>query len=791
MKINDLQLSSNLNSSKDISNIINNDINKNYNDFNDYKDNCNTIEIISYNLNIINLILEKTKQKERTKKSNYFFSYVKKFSEQGVQGIVGVISLKKILKKEYSVFIQQNINKCASGGTSILSQYFTDIKNIIPSTYFINYDNIYISNDINKTSNDNSNIQPVKESGFPLVFKVSIDMNNMIQHEKNVAKQLYTLHSYCPHFINILGEFTIPINSCYIALNADEIEFDSDDESGSDDYNSDESGEDEYSDSDNSDNSDKYDESDISDSDFSEEEEEEEEINEEYQKEFENELERSKNLFHDTKDAFPRTVILYEKINNFPLHRYLKKINYDNNLMASQILQLLLALQIAQNKFNFTHYDLHTTNVLQQRCEFNSVFLYNIDNVKYLVPTYGYYPKIIDVGSSYCDEVSNHTMLTHANSYDYGFQSQFFDPLNDIHHSLLSLFYYIEDKKSCFDSLCNKLKHIFFRLPVLRKSGWKKLPHDLTDTVFWKIKKDCLPEYESYEIFREYKGNFLEVLNSLVYIPFDKDLNKDILNTDISKFTNKELYDFIEKHPIINFKICFHNVMKELEKMFYNEEVCGEDIIFTLKELFFLILKYKKDLLNDKNKLLLKYKDLEEAKDKYEEYSKLKNIKHNKNNQKLFNQYTSEFNKIKKEVENLEKIYNKIKQELKEKTQSHIESYVEYDNINYFNLVHGFIETGTNVQSIYYLLTKDHQKIIKDAYKDTILKKPVDMYEYLSRNVTPSFNINKDTIVYYWDTDNKMNKKHVNFFNENDKNYTDVNTLPFNKKAEKIFQLLK
>ena len=91
-------------------------------------------------------------------------------------------------------------------------------------------------------------------------------------------------------------------------------------------------------------------------------------------------MEKSKNLFHEAKDALPRTVILYEKINNFPLHRYLKKIQYDNNLMSSQILQILLALQIAQNKLNFTHYDLHTTNVLQQHCEFDALFLYNINN---------------------------------------------------------------------------------------------------------------------------------------------------------------------------------------------------------------------------------------------------------------------------------------------------------------------------------------------------------------------------------------------------------------------------
>ena len=142
------------------SNVSNIDI---YNDFNDYKENSNVIQSISYNLDIINKILEKTKQKERTKKSNFFFSYVKKFSEQGVQGIVGVIILKKILKKDYldnsllpnltQSLISQIVNKCASGGNMVISQYFTDIKNVINNKYFITHEakNIDMSPDIKDT----------------------------------------------------------------------------------------------------------------------------------------------------------------------------------------------------------------------------------------------------------------------------------------------------------------------------------------------------------------------------------------------------------------------------------------------------------------------------------------------------------------------------------------------------------------------------------------------------------------------------------------------------------------
>ena len=64
------------------------------------------------------------------------------------------------------------------------------------------------------------------------------------------------------------------------------------------------------------------------------------------------------------------------------------------------------------------------------------------------------------------------------------------------------------------------------------------------------------------------------------------------------------------------------------------------------------------------------------------------------------------------------------------------------------------------------------------------------MFEYLSRNFTPSFNINNETIVYYWDTDNKSHKKFVKFFDDKNPIHQSINSLPFNTKADKLFELL-
>ena len=780
-----------------------------------FKQNSNILNIISYNLKIIKQILQKTKHKERTKKASFFFTFVKKFPEQGVQGIVGVVILKKILKDGFANLTKQHLDKCASGGSTVLSNYFQNINTIdaIPKHYFLTHEVVPIP----ELNQDPNNVKNYFETGFPLVFKLSVDMSNMIIHEQNVAEDIFTFHSYCPHFINILGNINIPISSYFILVSSDEDEleelYNNDSDYESSDYDSsDEEDSDDNSDCDSSDESQDDTDSEDSDSDVdnSENENSDEDMDEDLKKKFELELKKAHNLFYDTKEAFPRNILLFEKIHNFPFHRLLKKFKYDNNIISSQLLQILLSLQIAQNECKFTHYDLHTSNILEQHCELDSVFLYNIKGEKYVVPTYGYYPKIIDLGSSYSENVTNHTMLTHANSYDYGFQSQFFDPLNDVHHSLLSLFYYIENKKSCFETLCNKIKYMFHNVPVLRKSGWKKLPHDLTDTILYKIKKDCLPEYEDYDVFRDYKGNFLEIFNSLVNIPFEKGLREDILNIDISKLdmeqfeenkdeknnessdddedyerdlTNEKeeyVFEFLNEYPQLNFKPYFHKVMVEINKMFHNEETCGEEILFILRELFHIINNNKLELIKLKKIYDNNCEDLK----KYEDDHKFE-IGYNKNRKESL-----VYSKMKKDVEqyskNLDKVYNKIKHELKEKTEYYIETYIEFD-IDYKKLVDGLIDSAYIVQSIYYILTKNHKDIIENCYKKTIPKQPVDIFKYISRNFTPSFDITPETVVYYWDIDNKKFSKHNDFWNSE---YKYINILPFNKKAEELYKII-
>jgi hypothetical protein len=105
--------------------------------------------------------------------------------------------------------------------------------------------------------------------------------------------------------------------------------------------------------------------------------------------------------------------ILYEKIPGDSIHTLLKndKINFDQWLVI--FFQLLLGLEVAQREVRFTHFDLHTENVMIRK---NDAYSYNVplDMSTYSIITPEFIPVIIDFGaaSSYID-------TRYVGSFDY------------------------------------------------------------------------------------------------------------------------------------------------------------------------------------------------------------------------------------------------------------------------------------------------------------------------------------------------------------------------------------
>ncbi len=84
----------------------------------------------------------------------------------------------------------------------------------------------------------------------------------------------------------------------------------------------------------------------------------------------------------------------------------------------------MIAILIAQKKLSFIHNDLHFDNVLICKCLQRTFMLYvfEYNSICYaLLPTYGYYPIIIDYGFSFSEDLIGGPLLTgiHHNNKGY------------------------------------------------------------------------------------------------------------------------------------------------------------------------------------------------------------------------------------------------------------------------------------------------------------------------------------------------------------------------------------
>lgn len=415
-------------------------------------------------------------------------------------------------------------------------------------------------------------------------------------------------------------------------------------------------------------------------------------------------------LFSFDDETIPRNVLFMEYVNKLPFFRLCQDCD-DKNIIISQILQVMIALEIGQRKKKLTHYDLHTANILIQMCEQNSVFVYKIGGNNYFVPTYGFFPMIIDMGISYSDNTNGKKMMSNTDNYDHGFQTTEFDRLNDIHHFLLTTFYYIEVDSEAYDSMSNKIKFIFRHLPVLRKSGWKMLPNDLCDIVIEKLKDDCR-SYKKYDLFNEYDKPSLEIFNNLITLPMK--------NSTSDK----------------NFSDCFPAFMEEYQKMIHIDDFSEHDVMFVLREIITCV--------NNCRELYKTNPDIG---------------------------------------------VERFKFLVKESISTVLKDNVLYSGVDYEKILISLIVFGEKLESVYFELIEEHRELINEKYKRTVVDSPIDMFVYISKNITPHFNIDKNTIVYIWDTDTEKGKR-TSCEHLSEENIKRVNKELYINKGDVLFSVL-
>jgi hypothetical protein len=213
------------------------------------------------------------------------------------------------------------------------------------------------------------------------------------------------------------------------------------------------------------------------------------------------------------------------------LSNYISTPEISNGVVKSCINQTLMALLIAQKKVEFTHYDLHSSNIMVKKCSRDLVFLYNFGKgMRKCIPSVGYYPIIIDFGFSFVNSMNGGCLWPSMSFTEIGYTSDRFDPISDFKLFLVSIARDIKDKrKGDFSRLFKKIvKKIFGRLPIDWKSGWYELEKPSAATEVMKLINE---HNESSELLEEYDFLVVDLLQSLITLPLK---NKGIKHMNLS-----------------------------------------------------------------------------------------------------------------------------------------------------------------------------------------------------------------------------------------------------------------
>lgn len=525
-----------------------------------------------------------------------------------------------------------------------------------------------------------------RDTKTQVVFKLSIEIDRTIEHENQVTLELNKIRDFCPNFVGNLGCIELPISRTYIYQNTPEdTDYELSETSGSED--------------------------------------------EESEKE---DIEECK-LFMEDKEFLPTNLLLLEYVSPHSFDDFCKYA--DKALLNSLILGILCGLGIAQKHLNFTHYDLHIDNILIKECEPEAVFMYKIDGNSFVVPTFGFFPVIIDMGLSYCNALNGGTTKTPVEHYDKGLQSTMFDKFNDIHHFLISALYAVEYEEEEFYYLSTKLLYFFRNVPVLRKKGWKTLPNNILKLSMRHIVKTCRglstgykPKEEPKSKIDELRQKKIEKRNKemgitpeephkkklgLYELPIWIDLDRELLSIislGIPMPWKKELEEeIISRFGDIDTAIqwSFITLLKELQKLYELEDIFEDtnDFFFIIRELATLV---------------------------FENWNLIKEDMNKDTGKKLFNDYK-----------------RKIIPDFRDTVF----------RLDWINTIVS-CKYSLNILSVLYSrYMQDNIDTINKAYEKVNFNNVVDLIKFYIKNSAIRPIYNDKTILYVWDADNKTNKR--------------------------------
>jgi hypothetical protein len=221
-----------------------------------------------------------------------------------------------------------------------------------------------------------------------------------------------------------------------------------------------------------------------------------------------------------SKYPIEKDLLLCEYIeNSSKFYNYIKTKDVQEDMLYSIIKQVLMGVNVAQKKKKFTHYDLHSNNVMIKKCNKDLVFIFKYDkDNQFCIPTLGYYPIIIDYGFSYISDMEDKPLWTSLAHTDAGFMSDRFDWVADPKLFLMTVSDEIKDKRKTEKSkkLRRIVRNLFYPLKIDVESGWD----DDEDKGSVDYVLDMLDIYnDSSKIFKNFDYYCVDILQSLIILP--------------------------------------------------------------------------------------------------------------------------------------------------------------------------------------------------------------------------------------------------------------------------------
>ena len=231
-----------------------------------------------------------------------------------------------------------------------------------------------------------------------------------------------------------------------------------------------------------------------------------------------------------SKYPIRRSFILEEFVDGPSFKHILNDGGGNHNNFVSVVKQILSSINISGTNINFSHYDLHSSNILVEKCNPDEVNLYLFGGVGYngmLVPTFGSRPKIIDMGFAYAKDMEKTEVNVDLSHSDRGYFCDRYCWLTDYKVFLVSLYSDIKDvlhdHKTIFgdvnggDQFMNIVKNMFKPLSISWSSGWDKYKkEEANDKIIRKMSE--IMKVKS-GLFKDSPQACFDIIMSLCTIP--------------------------------------------------------------------------------------------------------------------------------------------------------------------------------------------------------------------------------------------------------------------------------